>query len=404
MAERGDDRARASRRAAVALVCFNGKTAARALPAWRDAGYATLVLPSSSPAYTRPFAEKLARVAAGPRIPARCALNGERTGARRAGVARLAAAADPRRRRDGRDARPRARHVRFPRSRSRDGRAGAHRCAAVPAGGPERRAAGGGRRAPRLRRHVQHVAIAARRSCRCGTRRWRSSWSAKATSCCSRTAFACAAATRSAPSRIAGARSREANRRLDAQGALAFLQARADVAPDRVAVLGWSHGGSAVLAVLDARQPAVAAWRDARAIVAVLSRGRRVLPGLRRVAARQGRLRASPRRCASSSPAATTGRRRDPASTWPHRLSAAGEPVKITVYPETYHGFDGPTGQPQRRLDVPNGVHPGKGVTVAPNPAVRADAYVRLEAFLHAHLREAGNGADRPRASAAGSP
>jgi hypoxanthine-DNA glycosylase len=42
------------------LVCFNGKTAARAAPAWREAGYATLVLPSSSPAYTRPFAEKLA--------------------------------------------------------------------------------------------------------------------------------------------------------------------------------------------------------------------------------------------------------------------------------------------------------------------------------------------------------
>lgn len=44
----------------VALVCFNGKTAARAAPAWRDAGYATLALPSTSPAYTRPFAEKLA--------------------------------------------------------------------------------------------------------------------------------------------------------------------------------------------------------------------------------------------------------------------------------------------------------------------------------------------------------
>jgi len=60
MAERGD--VGRVRRAApsVALVCFNGKTAARALPAWRDAGYATLVLPSSSPAYTRPFAEKLA--------------------------------------------------------------------------------------------------------------------------------------------------------------------------------------------------------------------------------------------------------------------------------------------------------------------------------------------------------
>jgi G:T/U-mismatch repair DNA glycosylase len=45
----------------VALVCFNGQTAARALPAWRDAGYATIALPSSSPAYTRPFAEKLAQ-------------------------------------------------------------------------------------------------------------------------------------------------------------------------------------------------------------------------------------------------------------------------------------------------------------------------------------------------------
>ena len=44
----------------VAVVCFNGRTAARAAPTWRAAGYATLVLPSTSPAYTRPFAEKLA--------------------------------------------------------------------------------------------------------------------------------------------------------------------------------------------------------------------------------------------------------------------------------------------------------------------------------------------------------
>lgn len=45
---------------AVALVCFNGTTAARAAPAWHAAGYATLALPSSSPAHTRPFGEKLA--------------------------------------------------------------------------------------------------------------------------------------------------------------------------------------------------------------------------------------------------------------------------------------------------------------------------------------------------------
>jgi hypoxanthine-DNA glycosylase len=45
---------------ALAVVCFNGNTAATAEPQWRAAGYATLRLPSTSPAHTRPFAEKLA--------------------------------------------------------------------------------------------------------------------------------------------------------------------------------------------------------------------------------------------------------------------------------------------------------------------------------------------------------
>jgi double-stranded uracil-DNA glycosylase len=40
-------------------VCFNGGTAARAEPAWRAQGFATLVLPSTSPAYTLPLARKV---------------------------------------------------------------------------------------------------------------------------------------------------------------------------------------------------------------------------------------------------------------------------------------------------------------------------------------------------------
>jgi len=40
-------------------VCFNGGTAARAEPAWRAEGFATLVLPSTSPAYTLPLARKV---------------------------------------------------------------------------------------------------------------------------------------------------------------------------------------------------------------------------------------------------------------------------------------------------------------------------------------------------------
>lgn len=40
-------------------VCFNGKTAGRFAPVFAGAGYETLVLPSSSPAYTLVFEQKV---------------------------------------------------------------------------------------------------------------------------------------------------------------------------------------------------------------------------------------------------------------------------------------------------------------------------------------------------------
>ncbi len=40
-------------------VCFNGKTSGRFAPVFAEAGYETLVLPSSSPAYTLKFEAKL---------------------------------------------------------------------------------------------------------------------------------------------------------------------------------------------------------------------------------------------------------------------------------------------------------------------------------------------------------
>ena len=58
-AERGEIRRvhRIARR--LRAVCFNGGTAARAEPVWRAAGFETLVLPSTSPAYTIPLAKKV---------------------------------------------------------------------------------------------------------------------------------------------------------------------------------------------------------------------------------------------------------------------------------------------------------------------------------------------------------
>jgi carboxymethylenebutenolidase len=45
-------------------------------------------------------------------------------------------------------------------------------------------------------------------------------------------------------------------RPLDAYGALAYLRSRADVAGDRIALQGWSNGGSAALAAMSAPAPA----------------------------------------------------------------------------------------------------------------------------------------------------
>jgi hypoxanthine-DNA glycosylase len=59
-ATRGETRRVRSAAPGLELVCFNGQTAARAAPAWQAAGYSTLALPSTSPAYTRPLTEKIA--------------------------------------------------------------------------------------------------------------------------------------------------------------------------------------------------------------------------------------------------------------------------------------------------------------------------------------------------------
>ena len=58
-AQRGEVATITARAPGLRAVAFNGGTASREGAAWRDAGYATLALPSSSPAYTRSFAEKL---------------------------------------------------------------------------------------------------------------------------------------------------------------------------------------------------------------------------------------------------------------------------------------------------------------------------------------------------------
>jgi dienelactone hydrolase len=174
------------------------------------------------------------------------------------------------------------------------------------------------------------------------------------------------------------------HRRLDAQRALAWLQQRDDIRKDRVAVLGWSHGGSAVLATLNAKQSAVAGWHDRQPQVPYFRAGAAFYPGCIESLKSGDYSLAAPLTLfiGGSDDWTAPG----PCIDLADRLANAGEDVAITVYPDTYHGFDGPASQPRRHLNVPNGVHPGKGVTTAANPAARDDAYGKLLKYLRTYL------------------
>ena len=63
-------------------------------------------------------------------------------------------------------------------------------------------------------------------------------------------------------------------------------------------------------------------------------------------------------------------------------LAQAGQAAAIVTYPGAYHDFDNPAGRLRVRTDVPNGVNPGRGVTIGPDPAAREDAQRRIGVLL----------------------
>ena len=176
-----------------------------------------------------------------------------------------------------------------------------------------------------------------------------------------------------------------AHRRLDALGALVYLQSRADVDRERIALLGWSHGGSTVLAAMNARNAVVQRVRAAEPKAPFVRAAIAFYPGcMNALRAREGYAPAAPMLLLVG--AADDWTSPKPCIALVSRLESASLPARIVVYPDTYHGFDGPSTQQRLRLDVPGGVHPGKGVTVAVNPAAREDAYARVQEFLRSTL------------------
>jgi len=172
-------------------------------------------------------------------------------------------------------------------------------------------------------------------------------------------------------------------RRFDALAALAYLAARSDVDRTRIAVIGWSHGGSTALAAINGKDPAVFALRahdgDAffRAAVAFY-------PGCAKS------LRAGDGWRAAVPTLIMIGELDDwtPAKACVDLGESAksrGDPLDVVVYANSHHGFDAPSGPLTRWANVPNGVDPS-GVTFGANPEAAGVSRVRLNEFLRERL------------------
>lgn len=161
-----------------------------------------------------------------------------------------------------------------------------------------------------------------------------------------------------------------AHRRRDALGALQWLARQPAVDRARVGLLGWSHGGSTVLAAtqLGQRDVTDAPVRPSLAVA--------FYPGC------AAELRAPYR--AAAPLLLLVGEADDWTPPGPCRDLAAraeGAPVSIEAYPGAFHGFDSEASVRLRR-DVPNGVNPGQGVHVGGDPAALAASRERLRQFL----------------------
>ncbi|MEO7255275.1 MAG: dienelactone hydrolase family protein [Casimicrobium sp.] len=171
---------------------------------------------------------------------------------------------------------------------------------------------------------------------------------------------------------------RQIDRVRDVMAAHAWLKAQSGIGAKKIMLLGWSHGGSTVLATLTHRAPFGEFSDDVKFVEAIA-----FYPGCSSFAKDS-----APNKISSPltvlmgdaddwTPAA-------PCVTFVSRLKNNDQPATITLYPGAYHDFDNPAGKQRVLSNVPNGVNVGKGVTVAPDAKAREDAMAKIDALLKA--------------------
>ena len=158
-------------------------------------------------------------------------------------------------------------------------------------------------------------------------------------------------------------------RRRDALGALQWLAAQPGVDDRRLGLLGWSNGGSTVLAASNQRHPEVAAAGVRPTLLVAF------YPGCESELARGYRGVAPLLMLLGEADDWT------PAAPCKALAAAASSQVQWESYVGAFHAFDS-TGPVRLRRDVPNGIDPGSGVHAGGNPAAREAAAVRLEKFI----------------------
>lgn len=156
----------------------------------------------------------------------------------------------------------------------------------------------------------------------------------------------------------------QTQRRDDVTGALTWLARQPWVDAGKIAVIGWSHGGSAVLAATDANDPQVSA-RPVQPSLAIA-----FYPGCSE-ALRTGYRPTSPLHLLLAelddwTPAA-------PCLELSRRVQA-----RAVLYADSHHDFDNPVGAVKLRPEVPNGANPGKGVHAGRNPVTGPQAWQRV--------------------------
>lgn len=159
-------------------------------------------------------------------------------------------------------------------------------------------------------------------------------------------------------------------RRSDTLATLSWVAAQTWGQPTKMGLLGWSHGGSAVLSATDGQHPQVA-LQTAKSAIAIA-----FYPGCS--AARDAHYQPNTRLFMF------LGEKDDwtppgPCIKLGHEVGA-----EVNVYPDSYHDFDNPVGTVKLRRDVPNGVAPGQGVHAGPNRQAREQAYARVRELLRA--------------------